>query len=219
MSRHSVLLVEDDPVSAHYLEHLLQALALAVTRVASLAEAEALLGASPARFALAVVDQNLAGDRGDRLPAVAPRVPMLAISAELSAAESARLLRAGFVACLRKPLDAASLSSALASAGLQVPLWDDERGLSVAAGDPGVLEGLRALLRRELPLRRAALHSALLREDIDAARRELHTLLGGCRLTGAVRLEHAAQALTAALDGKEWQAAWQTLDEAMQASR
>ncbi|MCG6116585.1 MAG: response regulator [Aquimonas sp.] len=212
-----VLLVEDDPVSADFLAQLLRGFGLEVALAMDVDEAKALLASPAGAFTLALVDQNLAGGSGELLLDSPNRPPMLAISAEMSADERERLCTAGFVACLRKPLDGVRLASALRSLGLVPPDFDELRGLEVAAGDPVVLAGLRELLRGDLPQRHFALQSALARHDTAAARAELHTLLGSCRLTGALRLERAVEALIAALQTDDRAQAWDELEAAIHA--
>jgi CheY-like chemotaxis protein len=217
MSTYRALLVEDDPVSAEFLAQLLRSLGLEVVQAARVEEARALLANRAGGFTLALVDQNIAGERGETLLQAPGRPPMLAISAELPDSEDLRLRAAGFAACLRKPLDAVALARALRGMGLVIPVWDERRGLEVAAGDPAILAGLRGLLRRDLPQRRSTLLNALECADQATARTELHTLLGSCRLTGAVRLELAVQSLASALDEGDWRVAWQELEAAMEA--
>lgn len=208
----ALLLVEDDPVSAHFLSAALASLPARVVVAANCAQA---LAAADA-FDLWLVDANLPdGEGGEllaRLHAASPGTPAIAHTADPSPGLRERLLRAGFAEVLVKPLAAARLQDSVcealglrpvdASAGTGTPGpaapaeadWDDEAALKVLGGQRGHVEQLRGLFLAELPAVRTACLDAFARRDADALRGALHKLRAGCGFVGAIALERAVAA-------------------------
>lgn len=208
----ALLLVEDDPTSAHFLSAALAALPVRVVVAADCAQALA----APGAFDLWLIDANLPDGEGGgllaRLRAASPGTPAIAHTADPSPALRDRLLRAGFAEVLVKPLTAARLQhgvrevlglhlgDASASAATPGPApaeggdWDDDAALKALGGQREHVEQLRGLFLAELPGARAACLDAFARHDTAALREALHKLRAGCGFVGAVRLERAVAA-------------------------
>lgn len=207
-----VLLVEDDPVSAAFLQASLERLPARVDVAPTCSRARGLARAGD--HALLVFDANLPDGRGDALlaalRAAGIRAPAIAHTAAREAQEHERLLGAGFLEVLVKPLSAAEvLASARVALGLgapavhpamptvDVPLWDDEAALDALLGDRSHLEALRSLFVVEVRSMRAAIATSVQADDLTAIRGVLHRLRASCGFVGAARLGAAAAALSA----------------------
>jgi len=207
----ALLLVEDDPTSAHFLSAALAALPARVVVAADCAQALA----APGAFDLWLVDAHLPDGSGgellSRLRAASPGTPAIAHTADPSPGLRDRLLRAGFAEVLVKPLTAAQLqhgvrevlglghgdtSSGAADPGpaTAVEDWDDEAALKALGGQREHVAQLRGLFLAELPGARAACLDAFARQDATALREALHKLRAGCGFVGAVGLERAVAA-------------------------
>lgn len=226
-----VLLVEDDPVSATFLQAVLERLPARVDIAPTCSRARGLARAGD--HALLVFDANLPDGRGDTLLATLRgagiHAPAIAHTAAREAEEHERLLAAGFLEVLVKPLSAAEvLAAARIALGLgapvvqarapaqALPLWDDEAALQSLLGDRQHLEALRSMFIVELRSMRAGIAAALESDDRTTMRSVLHRLRASCGFVGASRLGTAAGALA---DGTiEWSAfdeiAARTLDQA-----
>lgn len=197
-----LLLVEDDPVSAAFLREAASALPAQVAGAGTLAEATAL--AASTAFDLLLVDANLPDGRGESLlqalRARSDHTPALAHTATADDATRNRLLTAGFVDVLCKPITVPDLHAALRRhlPGLPIaPSWDDEAARTALGGEQAHVDALRALFRQELPgLRARILHGAKV-GDHAGMREELHRLLASCGFVGAARLAEAVRALQA----------------------
>ena len=199
-----VLLVEDDPVSAAFLRDAATALPARVDVAGSMAEAMEL--AATCSHDLYLVDANLPDGRGETLldhARAGIRTPALAHTAADDVAARDRLLAAGFVEVLRKPLGVATLHAALRRhlpmpshrvADTDLPDWNDAGALA-ALGDVAHVDALRALFRRELPGQRARISAAA--GDVAAMHADLHRLAASCGFVGADRLRDAVRHLMA----------------------
>lgn len=197
-----LLLVEDDPVSAAFLCEAARALPAEVHVAASIADARRAIGAM--HFDLWLVDANLPDGRGETLlPARgdAARAPALAHTAAGEAAMRERLLSAGFLDVLCKPLAVSALHAALRrhleppSSCATLPHWDDAAALSALGGQQEHVQALRALFLKELPRQRHCIDAAAAAGDDASLRAELHRLTASCGFVGAARLLDAVRSL------------------------
>lgn len=193
-----LLLLEDDPASAHALRAGLALLPAVVDHAANVAQAATL--AARGGHALWLFDLQLPDGRGDellaRLRAEGLQTPALALSADPDARVD------GFVRVLAKPLALSDLRAAVVAllpAGL-LPPWDDVAGLAAVAGQASALGTLRRLFLDELPEQRRQVLAACRAGDQEGARAHLHRLKAGCGFVGALPLLAAVRALHAAPD-------------------
>lgn len=211
-----VLLVEDDPVSASFLQAVLERLPARVDIASTCSRARGLARAGD--HGLFVFDANLPDGRGDALlvalRAAGLRAPAIAHTASRQADEHEKLLAAGFLEVLVKPLSAPEiLAAARIALGLgappvqlpastrDLPLWDDDAALKSLLGDRGHLEALRRMFVVEVRSMRSAIATAVRGGDLDAMRPVLHRLRASCGFVGAARLGDAAAALAADASG------------------
>ena len=221
------LLVEDDPVSAAFLEAALARVPLQVDVAYDCASARR--AATTGSHDLWVMDANLPDGRGDallrELRASGASTPALAHTAAREGDEHERLLTAGFLEVLVKPLSAsevvAAARMALGAEGCvrrgivsadPRPLWDDAAALDALLGERTHLSALRGLFRPELVALRNTLPAAIERGDADAVRSQLHRLRASCGFVGAARLGDAAAALASGDARDGWPAFEAVLD-------
>ena len=214
-----VLLVEDDPVSASFLQAALERLPARVDIAPTCSRARGLARAGD--HALFVFDANLPDGRGDALlstlRASGLRAPAIAHTAAREVEEHERLLTAGFLEVLVKPLSAPEILAAarialglgappvqLPAATRETPVWDDAAALEALLGDRGHLAALRGMFVVELRSMRAAVAAAMRGGDREAIRPVLHRLRASCGFVGAARLGEATAALAA--ETLEWAA-------------
>ena len=202
-----VLLAEDDPVSAAFLQAATAALPARVTLACSIAEA---LACQPLpNFDVLLLDANLGdGNGSDLLQALRARgclAPALAHTADHDARAHSLLLQGGFNEVLCKPIAPAALLAALCRhlpAGA-MPHWDEQGALAALGGNPAHVQALRTLFLEELRGQRQRIEAARQRGDAAAVRAELHKLAAGCGFVGAAKLASVVRALQAApLDAK-----------------
>jgi len=195
-----LLLVEDDPVSAAFLGDAASVLP-AVVDVAG-GVAEALDVASRHHHDLYLIDANLPDGGGDallgELRSRGLATPALAHTADNGAAMRYRLLDAGFLDVLCKPIAVAGLHAALRrhlahapSAFGKLPCWDDDAALGALGGQRSSVDALRSLFMKELPGQRLRIEAAVEAGDAAAVRAELHRLVASCGFVGAARLAGA----------------------------
>jgi CheY-like chemotaxis protein len=202
-----LLLVEDDPVSAVFLHEAATALPAKVDVAGTMAEA--LACASTQHHDLYLIDANLPDGRGEtllrQLRDLGLATPALAHTAAREDALRERLLAAGFVDVLCKPLAVAELHDALRyhldlpppGCG-KLPSWDDEAALAALGGQQAHVDALRDLFLKELPGQRERIEAASVQGDEAAIRAELHRLVASCGFVGAARLASAVRELQAA---------------------
>lgn len=194
-----LLLLEDDPTSAAFLEAALAALPARVDVAADLAAARH-LARVPGGHALWLFDLRLPDGRGEtllaELRAAGIDTPALALSADPED------VAPGFVRVLPKPIDARALRSAVLALlpAAARPPWDDAAGLAAVAGQATALATLRGLFLEELPAQRDAVVAACRAGDAAKAHEHLHRLKAGCGFVGATALGDAVRALDAAPD-------------------
>lgn len=199
-----LLLVEDDPVSAAFLRDVATALPAEVDVAGNMAEALACTSAR--HHDLYLFDAHLPDGRGEtllrQLRERGLTTPALAHTAAREDALRDRLLAAGFVDVLCKPLTLAELHDALrrhldlpAPGRGTHPVWDDEAALAALGGHQAHVEALRDLFLKELPSQRQRIEAASVQGDEVAIRAELHRLVAGCGFVGAARLAAAVREL------------------------
>ncbi|HWS77099.1 MAG TPA: response regulator [Thermomonas sp.] len=199
-----LLLVEDDPVSAAFLREAASALPADVEVAANLVEA--LARAVARQHDLYLFDANLPDGRSETLlQQLRERglpTPALAHTAACDAPVRERLLAAGFVDVLCKPLAVADLHDALRRhLGLPAPTcgkqpnWDNDAALRALGGQQAHVEALRDLFLKELPGQHARITAAFRDGDDATIRAELHRLAASCGFVGAARLAEAVRNL------------------------
>jgi CheY-like chemotaxis protein len=223
------LLVEDDPVSAAFLEAALSRVPMRVDVAHDCAAARRLVAG--ARHDLWLIDANLPDGRGDallgELRACSLATSAIAHTAAREGQEHERLLAAGFLEVLVKPL---STSEVVATARMALglggaaqrsapsdgtrPLWDDAAALDALLGERAHLSALRGLFRPELEGMRASLRIVLDAGDAESLRSHLHRLRASCGFVGATRLGEAA----AALAGGDADHGWPAFDAVLAAT-
>ena len=203
-SHFRVLLAEDDPVSRDFLREAIRACGAEVADCADGTRALAL--ARSQRWDLLILDHQLPAQTGDAVlaalrddaGAASRTTPAIATSAAPDA-ETARLLRAGFLEVLAKPMTTGSLSAALRRNGCTPagsPLDDDDA--LRACGSPQAVARLRRLFaEQELPKVQGELDR--LAHTPQALRPTLHRLRASCGFCGAQALAQASVALHRAL--------------------
>ena len=193
----SILLVEDDPVSALFLSAALETLPAHVQVAEDCAQAPAAGGP----FDVWLIDANLPDGSGTvllqhlRMHDNAARA--LAHTADTTPAMRDRLLQSGFTDVLIKPLSAKALllavSAVLEGARTDArPDWDDAAALAALAGNREHVATLRQLFLSELPAARKACLEAFARADEAALRAHLHRLQASCGFAGAAALADIA---------------------------
>ena len=211
----SILLVEDDRISATFLS---AALATLPARV-HVAEdcAQALAASGP--FDAWLIDANLPDGSGtwllQHLRETDAAARALAHTADATAATRDALLQAGFAEVLIKPLSAQALVDALRAAlrgGSDEPHdaadWDDRAALTALAGNPEHVASVRQLFLSELPTTRSACLAAFDRSDHAALRAQLHRLQASCGFAGATALAAIASRWHAAPADRDLRAAF-----------
>ena len=209
---HSVLVVEDDPVSAAFLGEAAAAYPAHVDIAGSLAEALEMIRRR--RYALLLVDVNLPDGRGEdllqTLQAGEVSIRALAHTAELDTGVHEALLRAGFAEVLCKPLGVHVLHAALArhlpdsGSGIEpAASWDDAAALAAVGGEQSHVDALRNLFLAELPAQCARVNASHAAGDVPSMRAELHRLTASCGFVGAARLASKVRALHASPDDAE----------------
>lgn len=213
------LLVEDDQVSAAFLQAAFARVPLKVDVAHDCAQARQ--RASASIYDLWAVDANLPDGRGDallrELRAGGMSTPAIAHTAAREVDEHERLLAAGFLEVLVKPLSTseivaaarmalgfdAQVSRGVASGRIRA-LWDDAAALDALLGERAHLDALRGLFRAELVTMQASARGAVDAGDDEALRSLLHRLRASCGFVGASRLGDAAATLAAADPRTGW---------------
>lgn len=201
-----VLIVDDDPVSLHFLATAISGLGCSVVTAANAAEAVTAL--EWAAFDLLLLDRRMPGGGGvellGHLRARHVTAPAIATSAEVSPSLAGELRAAGFADVIEKPVTVARLqkllqpylkSQSTTVAGSGGGLLDDVAALSSVGSDAEALYALRRLFAEEL--------SDLEREWNGGAaavqQERLHRLRASCGFCGAIALAEAARQLEQAL--------------------
>lgn len=224
MNNARLLLVEDDIVSAHFLIEVLQSLPASVVHASTCAEATT--ATREAVFDLWLLDANLPDGTAEalleRLHAhQETRTAAIALTADPFPERRERLLSAGFLEVLEKPLEAhrlqAEVRSRLSGQALEatqsrpgrvVELWDDAQALHAAGGNPESVAALRSLFARELPLDRDRVLGALSEGNLEELQDTLHRLKASCGFVGARGLLDAVRELSHAPSDPGRQAAF-----------
>ncbi len=221
-----ILLAEDDAISRAFLCEAIRACGgepvVCTDGPATLEQART------QSWDLLIFDHRLPGMDGDAVlvtlradPAIgASLAPAIATTAEPGETR-AKLLDAGFVEVLPKPLSLERLRAALNRHGCRAACLDDDVALR-ACGSPSTVERLRQLFAdEELPRVQHELdrHG----DDHAALRGTLHRLRASCGFCGATELARASETLHNALatraDAKRIDAALQSFRRALQETR
>ena len=202
----SILLVEDDRISAAFLS---AALATLPARV-HVAEdcAQALAASGP--FDAWLIDANLPDGSGtwllQHLRETDAAASALAHTADATMATRDALLQAGFAEALVDAL------RAVLRGGSDEPHdaadWDDRAALTALAGNPEHVASVRQLFLSELPTTRSACLAAFDRSDHAALRAQLHRLQASCGFAGATALAAIASRWHAAPADRDLRAAF-----------
>lgn len=199
-----VLLVEDDPVNAMFLQSAIESFPARADIAVDCASA--LRMARARHYDAWMIDSNLPDGsgsellrqlRGDDL-VVHRDCPALAHTADATPEIAARLEADGFALVVRKPSPVETWHRALAALlddGIAAADWDDEAALRAMGGRREHVETMRGLFRAELPAQRDFILGSLERGDMDAARGMLHRLKASCGFVGATALAQATRAL------------------------
>lgn len=195
-----VLLVEDDATSREFLACALRTLPAVVDGAGS--AGEALDIATTRRHDLWLFDAHLPDGDGAgllaRLRARWPDTPAVAHTASSDPALHARLLAAGFVEILSKPLPASTLHDVVRRRASQsgiAAVWDDALSLAALNGNVSHVAALRGLFLQELPATRARVLEQARHGTGRALGDELHKLRASCGFVGAARLADAVRVL------------------------
>lgn len=215
-----ILLVEDDPTTASFLASAAEGLPARVDAVGTRALARA--RAAGGGYALWLVDAHLPDGDGatllGELRGLGLDTPAIAHTAARDPGLHQALRDAGFDAVLVKPLGAAELQSALATAlrgrgGFRIaeappsparmapdactapPAWDDAAALRALNGQRAHVEALRQLFLAELPTTHQQVLAAARGGREDELKGVLHRLRASCGFVGAARLQAAIRDL------------------------
>jgi CheY-like chemotaxis protein len=115
--KHHILVVEDNPANRELLQDWLETEGYEVWCAANLDDSYQVLGTDPPDIVL--LDINLGAENGldllgwMRKKARLDDVPVIAVTAHALATEQERILKAGCVACLSKPIDFKELQEQL----------------------------------------------------------------------------------------------------------
>jgi len=203
-----LLLVEDDPISAGYMQAVLESLPAHVDTATHCADALA----RPLTYDLWLIDANLPDGSGSDLLARArqshPSLRAFAHTADTTVALHAQLRDHGFIDVLVKPMSARSLldpirdaldlpkETELGEASRQVvPDWDDAIALRALHGRQQHVQQMRQLFLQELPTLRESIAAAARSGDVGSMRAVLHRLRASCGFVGAMRLSEAVERL------------------------
>lgn len=198
-----LLIVDDDPVSLHFLAEVARGSHCDVVAVPN--AIDALAAAHAGSFDLLLLDRRLPDMSGAellaRLRAANMMAPAIATSAEIDAGIDAMLRAAGFIAVLSKPLAVEKLRAQLHAwlpdgSGVATPqLLDDASASAVSGSAVETLRALRGLFVAELTeLEHDLTDDACV---VDAER--LHRLRASCGFCGATALGQIAAQLERAL--------------------
>lgn len=232
-----ILLVEDDPTSAHFIAVALEALPARVDRADSIASALEL--ARRVHHDAWLIDARLPDGDGiallRELRGLGLATRALAHTASVDPSDHEALLAAGYRQVLRKPLAAAEVRHAVqrvlglreprppaphlsAGQGPITPVWDDAGALRALNGNAGHVAQLRALFMAELQETGKRLIVCWREDDQEALEAGLHRLRASCGFVGAARLAAAVAAWEAAPGEVEPRSRfervlWETLDQ------
>ena len=200
MSR--VLIVDDDPVSLHFLATAVSGLGCSVVAAAN--AAEAITAMEWAAFDLLLFDRRMPGGGGvellGQLRARQVTAPALATSAEVSAGITAELRAAGFLDVIEKPITLPRLQQLLqpylhTKLAPGAELLDDSAALTSVGSDAETLYALRRLFVEEL----SSVEHEWTGSASEVEHERLHRLRASCGFCGAPALAEAARELEQAL--------------------
>lgn len=201
---HHVLVADDDRSTREFLSAALRSLGHRPVTVVD--GEEALARATLERFDVLLLDCRMPGRgaldvlgalRGEA-NAASRDTPALASSAEISPAQRATLLAAGFAGVMEKPCRVATLAALLATIdgpASTVKRLDDHEAMQ-ATGDAQTMQALRGLLKQELLQLDGELDGMALPDLVE----RLHKLRSACGFCGTTRLGAEVRALQIHID-------------------
>lgn len=218
----NILVADDNPVSLRFFADALAS--LGVTSELAHDGVETVARAGRTRFDLLLLDARMPGLDGSEAlariraePGESRDAPALATTAEAGDSVRRRLVAAGFVGVIAKPVTVDALRAALARhlpelSDLATPAapasadgLDDARALAATGGDASILAALRGLLIAELDALPAEIADIGARRDASALRDRLHRLDASAGFCGAPALTNACAVLRIAIDtGADW---------------
>lgn len=131
-------------------------------------------------------------------------VPIVALTAHALEDEKQRLLQQGFTDYLAKPASQADLLHMLhkwvpANTPATTAIWDNSLAIERAGNNPVLADELKDLLLQDLANEKVAVVTLAQQQQWPALLEKVHKIHGGCRYSGAVALQAAAEALEIAL--------------------
>lgn len=221
-----ILLADDTEINRLYLGEALTELGCVVR---TCVDGRAALDLACAEhFDLLVLDIRMPQFYGDEVLRMLRRTPQahcastpaVAVSSEMDEPLVRRLIGEGFVAALRKPVQAAAV---LAAAGMtppiapraidtpiellldsELPALLDDSQAQRALGSLQAVARLRGMLAQELRVRMPLLETHCADQDAAAIRDWIHQMRASCALCGAARLDHLLLELRAQVLSSDW---------------
>ncbi len=209
----TLLLVEDNEINQAVAQRMLESAGATVEVAFDGQEALDTLSATPARFAVVLMDIQMPGMDGyEATAAIRGRpelsgLPVIAMTAGSLPADRERALAAGMNDHIPKPLDIEQLLTAIAACGRGAPVppvapvsavrreFDLDQALKRASGDDALLREVLTDFARDFAATDRALDTALKAEDLADVVRIAHTLQGVTANLGANTLSAIAGAL------------------------
>lgn len=130
-----------------------------------------------------------------------PPLPIVALTAHALEEEKQQLLQQGFSDYLAKPASQTALLRILSKwvATRTAPVWDEALAVERAGNDAKLAAELKQLLLADLASEQGTLLAAAEAQQWPELLEKVHKLHGGCRYSGAVAVEAAAETLETAL--------------------
>jgi CheY-like chemotaxis protein/HPt (histidine-containing phosphotransfer) domain-containing protein len=188
----TVLIIEDDEISQSFMVEAIGLLSVRCITSSSFSEARELC--ENAYFDLIISDVNTAdGSLFEHASCLPKHCKKLAVSAEITASITERLLQLGMHEVMAKPMSVLALHAALnrlleLDSSASAPLWDKQKALLAVAQNESILITLKDMFRVELPLMTAHIQQAFDTHQPEQIHETLHKLKASCGFLGASRL-------------------------------
>lgn len=188
----TVLLIEDDEISQTFMAEAIALLPVICITCSSFSDAHQLC--QERNFDVIVSDVNTADgslfDQASYLPASCKKI---AVSADITASITERLLQQGMHEVLAKPMSIQALHTVLIRLlalddGASTPLWDKQKALLVVGQNEAILSSLNEMFKAELPLMMAHIQQAFDTQQPEQIHDTLHKLKASCGFLGTSRL-------------------------------